>query len=678
MLLITQKVNKKDPVLGFFHDWIIEFAKHASELTVVCLEEGAHDLPQNVRVISLGKEKGYGKVRILWNFLRVLVSKRHDKVFVHMNPEYVVLGGLWWRFRGTRIALWYTHKAVNLKLKIATKLAHTIFSASEESFRYPTTKLRVVGHGILSTVFFPAGVWPSNPHIISVGRISPTKQYEPLIDAMELLVMKGIKIKLSIGGGPISYSDKEYFESLKQRVSQKGLDDYVSFLGPVSYDRVSELYRTGTIFVNLSKTGSLDKAILEAMATGLHVITSNEAMKNLVDSKYSVIAEAGVLARAIEERIHLSRDEEAVRYVREQHSLPKLFKKLDQEFINPPKRICLFGMYNKDYSRNRVITRGFEENGYEVIHCNVDPKKNPSLSKYKKLIDEWKKIRQYDFEKVIVAFPGHSVVPLALFLFPQRKIVFDFFVSLFNSDIEDRQKSSRTSFRACYLWMLDYLSLILSPVILIDTKTHRDFIASKFSIRSSKFRVLPVGSDEAVVYPKKPEVKNEKFIVHFHGTNTPLQGFSVIQKTAKLLEHDERLVFHVYGFSGQNTKNLLFFPRFPYTEMSSILAKADIVLGIFGSTTKAEKVVPNKVFEGLAAQKAVITKETPAIHELFPEEASVVLWTKGNEEDLARNITLLLNDEMLRNRYADNGYEYFKHNLTPKILMSDLLTKLKR
>jgi glycosyltransferase involved in cell wall biosynthesis len=238
MLIITQKVNKEDPVLGFFHDWIIEFAKHESNLTVLCLELGSHTLPSNIKVISLGKEKWYGRLRILWNFLRVLASRRHDKVFVHMNPEYIVLGGLWWRLCGARIALWYTHKSVNFKLKIATWFSHVIFSASQESFRYKTSKLKVVGHGIDSGIFYPSSDFPKEHHIVTVGRISPTKNYEPLIDAMEILVKSFPALRLSIAGGPISSSDQAYYEIIKGRVFEKKLEKNIIFLGPVSYEKV--------------------------------------------------------------------------------------------------------------------------------------------------------------------------------------------------------------------------------------------------------------------------------------------------------------------------------------------------------------------------------------------------------------------------------------------------------
>ena len=56
LLIITQTVDINDQILGFFHRWVEEFAKHCEQITVICLEKGIHDLPQNVRVFSLGKE----------------------------------------------------------------------------------------------------------------------------------------------------------------------------------------------------------------------------------------------------------------------------------------------------------------------------------------------------------------------------------------------------------------------------------------------------------------------------------------------------------------------------------------------------------------------------------------------------------------------------------------------
>ncbi len=60
LLILTQKVDKNDDILGFFHGWIAEFARYCEKVTVVALEVHEYDLPRNVKVLSLGKEKSKG------------------------------------------------------------------------------------------------------------------------------------------------------------------------------------------------------------------------------------------------------------------------------------------------------------------------------------------------------------------------------------------------------------------------------------------------------------------------------------------------------------------------------------------------------------------------------------------------------------------------------------------
>ena len=89
LLIITQKVDINDDVLGFFHRWLEEFAKHCEKITVICLEMGEYKLPENVKVLSLGKEDRVSKLKYIWRFYKYIwqEQKNYDKVFVHMNPS---------------------------------------------------------------------------------------------------------------------------------------------------------------------------------------------------------------------------------------------------------------------------------------------------------------------------------------------------------------------------------------------------------------------------------------------------------------------------------------------------------------------------------------------------------------------------------------------------------------
>ncbi|MCI0565948.1 hypothetical protein L0Y46_02000, partial [bacterium] len=192
LLVITQKVNKDDSTFGFFHEWIAEFARRAERVTVIALEVGPHSLPLNARVFSLGKERGRSRVIYVVRLFAYLFRFRndYDAVFVHMNQIYVVLAGLWWRFMGKKIGLWYTHRAVSFSLRIAEKLAHEIFTVSKEGFNVPTKKLHIMGHGLNTARFTSPKEFKRSGGkftIVSVGRITPIKNLDVLIDVAKIL-----------------------------------------------------------------------------------------------------------------------------------------------------------------------------------------------------------------------------------------------------------------------------------------------------------------------------------------------------------------------------------------------------------------------------------------------------------------------------------------------------------
>src|SRR3989344_5512494 len=135
LLIVTQAVDKDDPVLGFFIQWIIELAIHFESIHVICLKEGLHTLPPHVHVHSLGKETGRSRIKYLMRFFNYIyrLRKQYDSVLVHMNPEYVVLGGLFWRQWKKTIVLWFVHRRVSLRLLIAYYLADIVCTAAYQS-----------------------------------------------------------------------------------------------------------------------------------------------------------------------------------------------------------------------------------------------------------------------------------------------------------------------------------------------------------------------------------------------------------------------------------------------------------------------------------------------------------------------------------------------------------------
>ncbi len=251
ILICTQVVDKNDPVLGFFVQWIGEFKKHCE-----------------VEVISLQDLGPRGKVVRAWRLLRLASRLEYDAVFVHMNPEYLVAAGWLWRLRGKKTALWYTHKNVDFKLRVAAFFADVILTASKESFRLRSYKVRVIGHGIDTNFFTPdTGVIRGNA-ILSVGRLMKSKRHDLAIRAAE---REHRELRIA-GEGPER-------KNLESRARELGTA--VHFLGALTQERLRNEYRKAAYLIHTSETGSLDKVVLEALACGCPVKTNDPALKHL-------------------------------------------------------------------------------------------------------------------------------------------------------------------------------------------------------------------------------------------------------------------------------------------------------------------------------------------------------------------------------------------------------------
>ncbi len=282
VLFITRKVDRNDAMAGFTYGWIRELASQVKELHVMCLEMGnTTGLPTNCHVYSLGKERGKNRWREFWCFqtLAARIVSQVDAVIGHQNPEYTLLVAPWCKLHRTLLTAWYVHKAVTWKTRLLVRLADIIFTASKESFRLPSSKVVVLHHGI-DTNKFSFRPKPSSDCVImsSVSRLSPSKRIEQIID-IAVVVHKQCKkpVELRIYGDSILSKEKKYVESLRTYIANQRAEDYISLRGQIAHRDLPEALYESDIMLNYSQTGSLDKAVLEAMACGTIVVTNNEA-----------------------------------------------------------------------------------------------------------------------------------------------------------------------------------------------------------------------------------------------------------------------------------------------------------------------------------------------------------------------------------------------------------------
>ena len=345
-------------------------------------------------------------------------------------------------------------------------------------------------------------------------------------------------------------------------------------------------------------------------------------------------------------------------------------------------KILYFGFYKPDYGKNRVLIKGFQENGIEVIQCRVSGGRFVQLIK---LFFKYVTMRNKDFDVMVVGFPGQEIMPLARFL-TRKPIIFDILTSHYGGYILDRQYFNKKSWRAAYYRWIDRFSCRLADLVLLDTNAHINFFVEEFNLPREKFLRVFVGTDDEVMKPFEVKKETDKFLVHFHGHFIPLQGVKYIIKAAKFLEKDN-IHFNIIG-NGQTFKddlklaeslgvgNINFIGPVSYGELPLFMAKADICLGIFGNSPKADLVIPNKVYEAMAMGKPIITADTPAARELLSDRENVLFCRKADARDLAEKIRFLKNSPDLGRIIGEGAKKLFKEKLAGGILASELLKRI--
>lgn len=332
LLVVTQTVDAGNPALGFFVGWLRAFARRCDAVDVICLFEGGHDLPEKVRIHAIGRRgEAPSALRLFryWKLLRRLLP-RADRVFLHMCPEYAVAGAPFFLVTKKPVLLWFTHASVTWRLRAAERVVGAICTATDESLRLRTGKKRVLGHGIDASRFaVPRHAVPGRLRLLAVGRVSPVKGLETLVSAAVRLRARGLPAILDIVGEASRPEDADYRRRLDALIAAEGLGEAVRFLGAASYAEMPDIYAGRDILVHDSRTGGLDKVVLEALAAGMPVASSSAAAGFLPDDLRFPPGDHEALAErvaALAERLAAGTWDAGRwrRYVEEHHGLDRL------------------------------------------------------------------------------------------------------------------------------------------------------------------------------------------------------------------------------------------------------------------------------------------------------------------------------------------------------------------
>ncbi|MDO8231938.1 MAG: glycosyltransferase family 4 protein [bacterium] len=335
LLIVTQAVDAEDPILGFFLRWIEGLAAQVDYIEVVCLKEGRHALPQNVRVHSLGKECGAkSRVAYIFRFVSLVWRLRYhyDAVFVHMNEEYMLLAGLFWRLSGKRIIFWRNHRMGSWRTRIAMILSSAVCHTSPEAFVSRSSKAVLMPVGIDTEMFSLQDKGASeSSSVLFIGRLDPVKRVEEFVEAVSKV---SVLCKVDLYGSPTE-PDSAYSRLIALKAQPLVERGVLTLYPAVPHDSTPGLYRAHAVYVNLTPSGSLDKTIGEAMASGCVVVCANDAVRQVVRPELMVnTGDPREVAQVLERATGLSREDRFAEvrklraHIEQHHSLDALIRKI--------------------------------------------------------------------------------------------------------------------------------------------------------------------------------------------------------------------------------------------------------------------------------------------------------------------------------------------------------------
>ncbi len=338
-------------------------------------------------------------------------------------------------------------------------------------------------------------------------------------------------------------------------------------------------------------------------------------------------------------------------------------------------RVLYFGTYDRDYPRNAQVISCLRKAGVEVRerHEGVwegrrDGWRAGPVDAARLALAEARLLRapRERFDAVIVGYPGHFDLAAARRAARGAPVIFNPLVSLADTFVGDRARFQPGSLAARGLKAVDRRAFAAADLVVADTQAHADHLAG---LGASRVAVCFVGAEERVFQPGWSRA--DSFTALFVGKLIPLHGLETILEAARLAPE---VPFRIVG-SGQlgalladRPANVEHVPWVDYHRLPDELHRAGCALGIFGTSAKAHRVIPNKAFQALACGTPLVTADTPAARELLVDGESALLVPAGDAAALADALQRLAADPGLAQTLSAGGLAAYQEQASEDVL----------
>ena len=337
------------------------------------------------------------------------------------------------------------------------------------------------------------------------------------------------------------------------------------------------------------------------------------------------------------------------------------------------KRLLWWGRFDPDYSRNRILRALLSRCGFQLSDFIPRVSSLGSIEAFfrKPPVPDgvWvPAFRHRDFHSAYRFAAAHHL-----------PLIFDPLISSWDKVIFERGKFLPSDQKSIKLLQREQAIFSKADVILADTSLHASFYVETLTADPEKTFVVPVGAEEPLFHPS-PSPQNKPIEVLFFGSFINLQGVNCIVEAARLVPTVRWTMLGTGSLleqcqnAAQNIPHLSFEPWIPYERLPERIGRADILLGIFGDSPKAGRVIPNKVYQSLACGRVVVTRHSDAYPAALSSdtERGIVFVPPDDPVSLAETVSRLSAQPASLSSRGEHAYQiylkYFSNSQLEKAL----------
>ena len=376
-----------------------------------------------------------------------------------------------------------------------------------------------------------------------------------------------------------------------------------------------------------------------------------------------------------------------------------------------PLTICVFGSYDEKVLSTALLLSGLSlyDQGHKIVYVHeklpsgavYDASHLALLHIYQRTINRLKSlvkltlripdilqcdvlvILPFGLFDLVLAAPYKYLLRKKVIYIPQNSL-YHLLVYAYKNHLNRQRKIF-----IHLIYLIERFLFHIPNLVVFNTKAEVKYYTKLLNLPNLHTAVVPLGADDSIFIPSARKITNETFEILFYGEYNLTHGVDIIVGTAILLRKHKNIHFTFIGegrtkqkivsmVRRRKLKYISFIGWLKPQELVKHIHKADVVLGMFNNDEALNRLIPNKVYQGLACAKCVITGSSAAVKEVLRHKKDIYLVKPSSPKSLAQGILNLKRNKHLRDKLKQNGYKTYVKNFSRKPTVEKLLSEIER